>query len=476
MGRDRGPTSKLAPRRAAALGAVVLTAAATAAMSSPSHAATRRVGPAGVIQHVVVIFQENHSFDETLGDYCVVHTGRCNGSIGPFTLKNGVRTSLTKSPDVINPDIPHWVSAQATEVDGGKMDGWSAIPKCVANGVNLCLTYYAPSQVPTLTSLANKYAISDRTFSMQDSPSWGGHMYAAAASQDGFTGDIPTRAAGVTPGQGWGCDSNLVATWTNPNTHVTSSQPSCVPAAPGLLNPAQYPYNGAFRATAVPHIPTIFDSLDTAHMPWRIYESVYLWAVCPTFADCLDTPQHSNMVKTTNILTDAKNGTLPAFSLVLPSGPNSTGQHPPASMLVGDNWIGTVINALQASPEWSSTAVFITYDDCGCFYDHVPPGVNPDGTKQGPRVPMVIVSPYTKVAYTDSNSATFASVLHFTEEAFGLPALGVNDAQSYDYANAFAFGSAPHAAPLHLRSQPVPASTQRFLLAHPEVLDPDDGT
>ena len=87
-------------------------------------------------------------------------------------------------------------------------------------------------------------------------------------------------------------------------------------------------------------------------------------------------------------------------------------------MLTGDNWIGQLVNALQASPNWSSTAIFITYDDCGCFYDHVAPGKNPDGTPQGVRVPMVIVSPYAKRGGTDSNTATFASFLKFTEEAF----------------------------------------------------------
>src|SRR5205823_1884136 len=141
--------------------------------------------------------------------------------------------------------------------------------------------------------------------------------------------------------------------------------------------------------------PTIFDRLDSISLPWRIYETVYQWSVCPTFAKCLYGPQHTNMVPTGQVLDDAAHGTLPASSVLVPEGPGGgTGQHPPHSMLVGDNWIARVVNALQQSPQWSSTAVFITYDDCGCFYDHVPPGTNPDGTDQGVRVPMVIISPY----------------------------------------------------------------------------------
>jgi phospholipase C len=124
-------------------------------------------------------------------------------------------------------------------------------------------------------------------------------------------------------------------------------------------------------------------------------------------------------------------------------------------MIHGDNWIGQVMNALQSSSEWSSTAVFITYDDCGCFYDHVPPGLNPDGTQQGIRVPMVIASPYARLGFTDSHPATYASILRFTEETFGLAPLSVNDAFAYDFAAAFDFGQKRLPITV-LRTHPVP--------------------
>jgi phospholipase C len=84
--------------------------------------------------------------------------------------------------------------------------------------------------------------------------------------------------------------------------------------------------------------------------------------------------------------------------------------------------------------------LFITWDDCGCFYDQVRPGVNPDGTSQGPRVPLVIVSPFARQGFTDDNTATFASILAFTEQNFGLQPLSENDARAYPYSNAFNFG------------------------------------
>jgi phospholipase C len=112
----------------------------------------------------------------------------------------------------------------------------------------------------------------------------------------------------------------------------------------------------------------------------------------------------------------------------------------------------------------------MTYDDCGCVYDHVAP---PAG--DGPRVPMVIVSPYAKPGYTDSTPATSESMLAFTEHLSGLPALGSTDAASYDFAKAFSSGAAPAVAGASVRSAPVPHMVttriprreRRYLEQHP---------
>jgi phospholipase C len=252
-------------------------------------------------------------------------------------------------------------------------------------------------------------------------------------------------------------------------------QPSCIPARPGFLDPSKYPYNGAFRATKAQWVPTIMNRLEAQHRTWKLYSSFSIWSICPSFAECQFGPQHLNVVPTNDFLTDAKAGTMPAYSVLLPSGPGGgTSQHNGDSMRAGDNWIGQAITALQQSPNWSSTAVFVTYDDCGCFYDHVAPGTNPDGTPQGIRVPMVIVSPYAKVAFTDHQPATFASILRFTEEAFGMAPLSVNDRDAYDFANSFDF-SAPVAGPrVSLSRHPVPAASQQYIATHP--VDPNDPT
>ena len=104
-------------------------------------------------------------------------------------------------------------------------------------------------------------------------------------------------------------------------------------------------------------------------------------------------------------------------------------------------------------PDWSSTAVFITWDDFGGFYDQVPPPntLDANGQQAGPRVPLIIVSPYAKPGYTDTSPTTFAGILGYTEHTFGLAPLGVNDAQAYDFKRFQLFSAAieagTHGAP-----------------------------
>jgi phospholipase C len=214
------------------------------------------------------------------------------------------------------------------------------------------------------------------------------------------------------------------------------------------------------------------DRLDAASLPWKLYVDLpgsggnYGWAMCPTFAGCLYTSQAQNMVSVSSFLGDARGGTLPAFSVVTPTQARS--QHNGDSMAVGDNWIGAAVQAIEQGPAWKSTVIFIAYDDCGCFYDHVAP---PQGL--GIRVPMVIVSPYARAGFTDSTAASFASVLAFTEHTFALAALSSADADAYDYSKAFDYAQAPRRGIPATVTQ-IPRSEQLDIAAHPP--DPADPT
>ena len=147
-------------------------------------------------------------------------------------------------------------------------------------------------------------------------------------------------------------------------------------------------------------------------------------------------------------------------------------------MKQGDNYIGAIVSAVMHGPDWASTAIFITYDDCGCFYDHVPPP-SPD---LGIRVPMVIVSPYAKPHFVDSNVATFTGTMAFVEWNWQLPNLGQDDVGAYDYCNSFTFGCNPSPAALqHVGTTLGSPCTRSHVPAHEPGLEThmqadDDGT
>jgi Tol biopolymer transport system component/phospholipase C len=406
------------------------------------------------IQHVVVLFQENHSFDNVLGLLCA-EDDRCDGATVGY-LHDGTSHPLVQASDLV-PDVRHSPGAQAIAVAGGLMNGFDLIKDCGPSFGYRCYTQFSPEQIPNLATLARAFALSDRTFENDLVASWAAHLQLATAITDGFSGDNPRPGTGN--GIGWGCDSLRLTNWHPSLGARDRPAPSCIPFPDGT---------GPFEPTPVPWVPTIMDRLDGAGLTWKLYaprigEGGYTWSVCPTFSECIYGNQGANHVPTDQVLTDASEGSLPVLSLVI-SGDNS--QHNRHSMLQGDDWIGEVVSTLMKGPEWGSTAVFITYDDCGCFYDHVSPP-----TAMGIRVPMVIVSPYARAGYTDSATASYASMLAFVEHTFGLAPLSSEDADVYDFANSFDYSQKPLPG-VHLTTRPVPEWELRWMRQHP--VDPDD--
>ena len=441
--------------------------------SSPAQSPTAKASAQrNPVRHIVVLYLENHTFDNLLGYWCDQHRLRCPDGGMPASVRLSDKTVVKPgvTPDLV-PNVSHSVSSQRLAIDGGKMDGWQKLQGCAAGKKYACISGYKPAHVPNLVALANRFAISDRTFSMADSPSWGGHLYAVMGSLDGFKGDNPKAAPGVTPGPGWGCDSKRVTPWTSPAGTVRQV-PSCVPDFSLGLR-----HGGAFRRTPAKYAPTILDRLHAAGLSWRIYGQPaspgssqptakgYGWDICPSFAECLYTGQKANNVPSTSFVKDARSGQLPNFAVVTPGGKDAVlSEHNGFSMTAGDDWVGQIASAVMHGPEWRSTALFITWDDCGCFYDQVQPGRNPDGTAQGPRTPLVIVSPYAKKAFTDRTATTFAGILAYAEHAFGLTPLGVNDASAYAFGKAFDYAQ-PVFTPARTVNRPWPPDAYHVNLA-----------
>ena len=296
------------------------------------HASGRQPSP---IRHVVVIYMENHSFDSLLGFWCDMRPGRCpdGGMPSSVVLSNGAVVAPSTAPDVV-PIIRHTTVDQVNAINGGAMNGWQKIPGCQASRHYACVSGYRPRQIPNLSTLADDLAISDDTFSMQDSPSFFGHLYAVAATTDGFTGENPQVASNT--GAGWGCDSGKTTTWVN--SGFTLQEPSCIPD-PSLTGTGgrPLPNGGAFRPTPVPYVPTIMDRLNAAGLSRRLYGARcaheqlganglekcatsgtqplgYGWAICPSFAECLYS-QSAGMASDSQFATDASTGRLPAFPL-----------------------------------------------------------------------------------------------------------------------------------------------------------------
>src|SRR6266851_8023372 len=166
-----------APARVVALLAVGTAGLSGLAMASAANAQPPPIQPP-LINHIVVLYLENHTFDNLLGYWCNHNPGRCpdGGMPSSVTLSDNSVVTPGVTPDIV-PSVTHTVVAQQAAIDRGRMDGWQNVPGCAAQTGYACIGGYTPAQVPNLATLARRFAISDRTFSMADSPSWGGSLH-----------------------------------------------------------------------------------------------------------------------------------------------------------------------------------------------------------------------------------------------------------------------------------------------------------
>jgi phospholipase C len=140
-----------------------------------------------------------------------------------------------------------------------------------------------------------------------------------------------------------------------------------------------------------------------------------IWNPLPSFTDVHQDDQTENIVNASQYYQAAATGTLPAVSWIVPSQPQS--EHPPSTPADGQAYVTSIINAAMSSPDWSSTAIFLTWDDWGGFYDHIaPPHVDRQG--YGLRTPFILISPYAKAGTIDHQRLSSDAILRFIEDDF----------------------------------------------------------
>src|SRR5579884_674664 len=378
--------------------------------------------PNGPIKHIVFFIKENRTFDNYFGTY-----PGANGAT-TATDSQGHVIQLRHESDQI-PDIDHSSEGAHMAWDNGKMDRFDLLHlnkgRKQTTGTydpyaNNSLTQLYQSDIPDYWTYAQNFVLGDNMFSSLMGPSFPNHLYTIAAQSGGVTDNPRTDKNVGTLGnatKGWGCDV------PHQTVKVTSSNGSV------SIQEACFDFE------------TLADELDAQHYSWRYYappegKSGYIWSSFNAIKHIRYGPDWKFVVPTEQFMADAANGTLPTVSWVVTPGQFS--EHPPASVCVGENWTVQMLDALMKGPDWSSTAVFLTWDDFGGFYDHVPPQ-QIDNYGLGFRVPLLVISPYAKKGFVDHTQFEFSSMLRFAEDELGLKPLTNRDQGANDMMDAFDF-------------------------------------
>ncbi|HEU4354288.1 MAG TPA: alkaline phosphatase family protein [Actinomycetota bacterium] len=375
------------------------------------------------IKHVVFLIKENRTYDNLFGTF----PGGNGVTVG---MDHGVQRPLVRGTDGRLPgDIPHCYTCALTAWNEGKMDGF-------AQGLHPDEPYtqLGRDQLPNYWRWAKRFVLFDNFFASAHGPSFPNHLYSIAATSGGAH-DNPRRIPGVTHGSNtFGCD-----------------------APPEQLVEVE---DSEGRIKKVPpcfDFETEGDLLNRADIPWAYYAATedqrgYIWSAYSAIRRYRENPEkwQRHMYPVDNVVQDILANKLPPVTWITPRFELS--EHPEYNFCHGENWSTKVIDAIMRSDMWDSTAIFVTWDDYGGFYDHVaPPQV--DGFGFGIRVPMLVISPYAKQGAISSELGEFSSVLRFIEDNWGLNQLTRRDREATPMLSAFDFDQQPRGPdPLPLRT------------------------
>jgi phospholipase C len=356
--------------------------------------------------------QENRSFDSYFGTYpgAAGFPRRPDGSIDvcvPDPAKAAGCDTPYHDANIGNGGGPHGQGAAVADIDGGKMDGFvrqaevgrrgcanANNPACTNSSTPDVMGYHDAREIPNYWAYAHNFVLQDHLFEPNASWSLPEHLFmvsewSARCSTPGKPGSCVNALQDPGP-------SNYAWTDLTYLLHkngvswgyyvVTGTEPDCENDDAVSCGPVR-------QSAATPGI----------------------WNPLPSFETVREDGQQGNIQSVDKFYAAAKAGTLPAVSWVVPSGPVS--EHPPATTRDGQAYVTSLVNAVMSGPDWDSTAIFLSWDDWGGFYDHVAP-TRVDQNGYGLRVPGIVISPYAKAGMIDHQTLSFDAYVKFIEDDF----------------------------------------------------------
>jgi phospholipase C len=438
-----------------------------AAVGATPGAGSSRVSAPGdlqkKIQHIVIIMQENRSFDQYFGTY-----PGADGLAAAQATATAQGTPALCLPDPrpgVGCDMPYHTTAQINygaahdynayqaDVNGGAMNGFASYacspmglvnPTCTAATPAPApgqpvptpapldvMSYHTDAEIPNYWAYAGHYVLQDHMFAPSASYSAMTHLYMVsgwtgicpdnfpmnctnAVSNTNIINDFlpPVPTATPLPIYAW-----TDITWLLQHRQVNAAGTPVPSGTPSPVNWAYFIGDGT-STTCYPSPGTIVTSTNTLCNPvlQPITGTPLIWNPLPLFTTVQQDNQISNVQPLANFVSALRNGTpLPSVMWIVPDQKHS--EHPPFAVADGQAYVTALVNALMQSPIWSSTAIFISWDDWGGFYDHeLPPHIDQNGL--GIRVPGLLISPYAKQGLIDHQTLSFDSYLKFIEDVF----------------------------------------------------------